>query len=353
MNTSYTKKSQAIIFHEKWVQNDLYRYLKKEDVLVLLNRLPLEEYEHLKSVTFKTCRGGNAYGRVYHKRSAGIIICDQSARTSIRVTEAKRGSLEEFGALNNMKWPTLAIRRFMLYDVFLHELKHTQLLKNGKKRIVDKIPLEKQAEEYAEYWRGELYQQHFDHPDPVHNLPSEAEKERLQKYWPKAMDFLQKGIRYKNRRDHRNTLLNYEQAIQQIKLYHGDLSIENEDIKKLGTMWWLRRALLNMDFGIISDASIYERILRLLKGKYKIKTIAENDYAGLFKVNVDENLYKERFRFVDFEFRSRKFRLSWGKNEGTSLQMMEQEMVDEDDLDLINEMKAVILEELQESNKEN
>lgn len=344
MNTSYTKKSQEIVFHENWVQSDLYRYLKKEDILVLLNRLPLEEYEHLKSVTFKTCRGRNVYGKVYHKRSAGIIICDQSARTSVRVKEAKRGSIEEFGALNNIKWPTLAIRRFMLYDVFLHELKHTQLLRNSKKRIVDKIPLEKQAEEYAEYWRGELYQHHFDHPDPVHNLPSEIEKERLKKYWTKAIDFLQKGMRLRDRKEIRSALLNYEEAIEYMQLYHGDLTIENEDISKIQ---WKVNQLTSQQFhvnlGIVSDSKKYEQIHDLLIKNSQVNVIGEYTQSTVFRMTAFE-LQSESFSF----------QLEWKKNgELTIGFMLFSEKIDENILTLYDELIASIKQELKLNNEEN
>ncbi|MEM8523532.1 MAG: hypothetical protein AAGG68_02755 [Bacteroidota bacterium] len=355
MKATYTQKSQEIIFHNNTYEaSDLYRYLRREDVLILLNRLPVEEYAHLKSVTFKTCEGADAYGFVYHRRPTGIVICDQSRRTTIRTISAKRGSLEEFGALNNIKWPTLAIRRYLLYHTFLHELRHTQLLENGKKRTRDKMPLEKQANEYADYWRGELYQNHFEHPDPVHNLPSEAEKERLQQYWPKAMEYLQKGMRYKNRKDDRNALLNHEQAIQKIKLYHGDLAIENEDIKKMS--WNIigpHYSLFNMDLGATDDANTYEKVVELLKEHCEIEIINEDNYFELLKVDVNEDEYRKKFRFIDFELQEAEFQLCWAKNYKTNLQMIKPEMITERHLNLFDEIKALITQILKKKHEKN
>jgi len=332
MNTSYTKKSQEIIFHDCIFEaDDLYRYLKKEDVLTLLNRLPLKEYEHLKSVTFKTCEGADAYGFVYHRRPTSIVICDQSARTSIRNATAKRGSLEEFGALNNRKWPTLALRRYLLYHTFLHELRHTQLLENGKKRTRDKMPLEKQADEYADHWRGELYQNYFKHPDPIHNLPSKTEKECLRKYWPTAMDFLQKGMRFKNRKDTRNALLNYEKAIKHIELYHGEFPIEYEDIKKLGsTVRRLRYRQFYINLGIASDDRIYKQVRELLIQSFDIKIL-------------EEQTYQDVFRLLDFEFQLQTFSFFWHKDQETKIEFRHhKKCITEQDLNQYDEMRALV-----------
>lgn len=228
----FSKKSLEILFHEKMVRGDLYRYVTKEDVLILLNRLPLKEYEHLKTVTFDTCIGAYKFGYVSYKRVNGIVLCDQPQRMAMRGADAKRGHLTEYGGLNNIKWPTMAVRRYMLYNVFLHELRHTQIVKPNKKHIWEKTPNEKLANEYSDHWRGTLYSQHFDHPDPVHNLPTEEEKEHLQKYWPLAMEHLQKGHRYKGRKQYQEAMIEYYNAKEQVIKY-GEIFPVNHDLIKL------------------------------------------------------------------------------------------------------------------------
>jgi|GEM_PF-4884861 len=229
----YSQKSQEIFFHYGRMGSDLYQYLHREDILVLLNRLPLKEYEHLRSVTFKTCKGGNAFGRVYSKRITGIIICDIASRISISHPKPTKDCLFEYGAIQSLKWPTIAVRRFMLYDVFLHELRHTQIIHPEKKETRYKIPKERLAHEYADYWRGELYQEKFDHPDPVHNLPSEEEKEKLQQYWPIAMKHLQEASKFYGKKEYCKALEAYQIKIEQMKLYHNGRTDSNYDEDKL------------------------------------------------------------------------------------------------------------------------
>ena len=69
----------------------------------------------------------------------------------------------------------LAVRRFMLYNVFLHELGHLQLVneKSSSERL--KYAHEKLAQAFATEWCERLWSKHFDHPDPVHNPPSPDE----------------------------------------------------------------------------------------------------------------------------------------------------------------------------------
>jgi hypothetical protein len=69
----------------------------------------------------------------------------------------------------------LAVRRFLLYDVFLHELGHLQVIDEEAKRVRRKFASETKAQEFAEYWRARLWREQFDHTDPVHNRPTGEE----------------------------------------------------------------------------------------------------------------------------------------------------------------------------------
>ena len=54
-----------------------------------------------------------------------IAICALPRRVSLtRFLRHRRQSPREFGARRGAQWPILAVKRFMLYDVFLHELGH-------------------------------------------------------------------------------------------------------------------------------------------------------------------------------------------------------------------------------------
>jgi tetratricopeptide (TPR) repeat protein len=63
----------------------------------------------------------------------------------------------------------------MLYDTFLHELGHIQLVNPKAKSKRLRYARERKAEEFANRWRKELWSHNFDHPDPVHNKPSSDE----------------------------------------------------------------------------------------------------------------------------------------------------------------------------------
>jgi len=72
-------------------------------------------------------------------------------------------------------WPQLAVRRFMLYDVFLHELGHLQRVNNKTSPARLQFAREKLAQEFALVWCKRLWSQPFPHPDPVHNPPKPEE----------------------------------------------------------------------------------------------------------------------------------------------------------------------------------
>jgi len=71
----------------------------------------------------------------------------------------------------------------MLYDVFLHELGHIQVVDTKAKTIRRKFAGETRAQQFAEYWCRELWSTSFDHPDSVHSPPSPEELAALRDGW--------------------------------------------------------------------------------------------------------------------------------------------------------------------------
>jgi len=96
-------------------------------------------------------------------------------RMSLKQALVKGQTPEQFGARRGQKWPALAVRRFILYDVFLHELGHLQLIDGDTRSVRLKFAREKLAQEFAEQWCNNLWSQPFPHPDPVHNPPTAEE----------------------------------------------------------------------------------------------------------------------------------------------------------------------------------
>jgi hypothetical protein len=85
-----------------------------------------------------------------------------------------------FGAPARGQWPALAVRRFQLYDTFLHELGHLQIVNTSARSDRLRFAREKRAQEFADWWRCRLWSEDFDHADPVHHPP---QAEELQRTW--------------------------------------------------------------------------------------------------------------------------------------------------------------------------
>jgi len=80
-----------------------------------------------------------------------------------------------YGAKRGSQWPHLAVRRFMLYGTFLHELGHLQVINEDQKTARRKFAMDSLAHDFAVRWRKALWSKHFSHHAPVHNRPSEEE----------------------------------------------------------------------------------------------------------------------------------------------------------------------------------
>jgi hypothetical protein len=63
----------------------------------------------------------------------------------------------------------------MLYEVFLHELGHLQVIDAEATTERRKYAMETKAQEFAMGWCKRLWSERFDHPDPAHNPPREVE----------------------------------------------------------------------------------------------------------------------------------------------------------------------------------
>ena len=163
-------KMRNIKFSTTIPGGDRLHYLTEEDVMVILSRLPDETWERLRAVHFndRGCNSRLGYVNIGHRE---ITICALPPRMSLSAALVKGQSCEQFGAKRGEKWPSLAIRRFLLYDVLLHELGHLQVVNERTKSERLRFAREKYAQKFADRWRRELWSEHFNHSDPVHNAP--------------------------------------------------------------------------------------------------------------------------------------------------------------------------------------
>jgi hypothetical protein len=162
-------------------------YLARQDVETLLSRLPADAWSTLRAVHFNDRGAGcRKLGYVSRGRSE-IAICALPTRVSLsrfligRAANPRllRQSPLQFGAARGRQWPELAVRRFMLYDVFLHELGHLQTVLPDAREARRRFAGETKAQQFADYWRSVLWAKRFDDPDPVHNPPSAVELKQL------------------------------------------------------------------------------------------------------------------------------------------------------------------------------
>jgi len=163
---------------------DRIHYVNEEDVLTVLSRLPSHLCEGLREIHFNDrSRGGRVLGYTGYqtRRSFEISLCALPPRYSISALLLRKKSPSIFGAKRGKQWSKLAVRRFILYDVLLHEIGHNQIIDPTAKSIRRKYAQKTKSDEFATYWRRLLWSNHFDHPDPVHNPPSKEELVSLDK----------------------------------------------------------------------------------------------------------------------------------------------------------------------------
>jgi hypothetical protein len=157
---------------------DRIHYANEDDVRVVLGRIPAELWERLRVIHFNDRAGGPRILGYVNRGDREIALCALPPRISL--ARALRGqTCEYFGATRGKKWPTLAVRRFMLYNVFLHELGHLQSVNEKSRSARLKFAHEKLAEEFAIDWCKRLWAEPFAHSDPVHNPPSPEELDSL------------------------------------------------------------------------------------------------------------------------------------------------------------------------------
>jgi hypothetical protein len=154
-------------------------YLGEQDIEALLGRLPPELWSRLRAVHFNDRGRGVRWLGYVNRGHREIAICALPPRVSL-ARFLNRQSPRQFGAIRAYRWPEIAVRRFMLYDVFLHELGHLQVVDPDAQTERRRFAGETKAQEFADEWRGRLWAETFVHPDPIHNAPSELELELLQ-----------------------------------------------------------------------------------------------------------------------------------------------------------------------------
>ncbi|HZW29104.1 MAG TPA: hypothetical protein VFF52_00250 [Isosphaeraceae bacterium] len=164
--------AHGVRFHVLRPGGDRIHHVTEQDVRVVLSRLPVELWRPLRAVHFNDWSQARTLGYVTRGHRE-IALCALPPRMSLTSGCLAKGQAPEaFGAQRGRQWPELAIRRYLLYHTFLHELGHLQVVDGAARSDRLKFAREKLAEEFATRWRKVLWSEPFDHPDPVHNPPS-------------------------------------------------------------------------------------------------------------------------------------------------------------------------------------
>jgi hypothetical protein len=156
---------------------DLVTYVTQDDVEVVIQRIPKEFRTRLRDVFIShRSRGVRWLGSV---RIRGRRDIDLYAKLPPRLSLGRflhRGhSAHMYAAPARGQWPPWAIRRYLLYQVFLHELGHLQLVDPATPNWKRKYAGQTRAQEFADEWRTTLWSSRCDHPDPIHNPPRPEE----------------------------------------------------------------------------------------------------------------------------------------------------------------------------------
>jgi hypothetical protein len=192
---------------------DRRHFVTEADIRVVLDRLPGHLWERLRAVHFNDrAMGCRRLGYVRRGRDE-IALCALPPRVSLAPFLRRSQSPSRFGAVRGCQWPGLAVRRFMLYDVFLHELGHLQVVDGKAKAERRRFAGETRAQEFAEHWCRELWSRPFDHPDPVHGPPSREEIEGLRVGWRVANNDYKKGLLCEKARRYEEAVLLLTQAV--------------------------------------------------------------------------------------------------------------------------------------------
>jgi hypothetical protein len=151
-------------------------HMGQQDVELVLMRLPSETWARLRGVHFKDrSRGARVLGYTSMRGRREITMCALPPRMSLTRFLTRGQTCEEFGARRGGQWSETAVRRFLIYDVFLHELGHLQVVDSRAQSARRKFADERRADDFATYWRHQIWSGGYPSWDPAHHPPSKEE----------------------------------------------------------------------------------------------------------------------------------------------------------------------------------
>lgn len=163
------------------VTKDLVAYVNMREIDLVVERVPEEYRTRIRDIFRRRSSDARILGSVStHGRRDIELMAGLPIRVSLGRYLHGRQSPAEFGAPENGQWPPWAVRRFLLYDVLFHEIGHLQVVDAKASRVNRKFASETRAQEFADELRRTLFSEPFEHPDPIHNPPTNAELATLE-----------------------------------------------------------------------------------------------------------------------------------------------------------------------------
>src|SRR2546423_8662791 len=101
---------------------DRVHYLAPEDIEVVLSRLPAALYERLRVIRFNDRSWGAKFITNHQPLTGEITFCALPERISLSRFLRRGESPCHYGAMRGVPWPSLSVRRFLLYEGLLRGL---------------------------------------------------------------------------------------------------------------------------------------------------------------------------------------------------------------------------------------
>ncbi len=269
-------KLREIEFVRHKVPNHRRHFVDENDVKIVLSRLPENLLSRLKKIHFNDeARGNRCLGYTTTRGRREVTLCALPHRMSLSNSVGARPP-EVYGAKLGSQWPVLAVRRFMLYNVLLHEIGHLQIILPKNKNPNRKFASEGKAEEFAQIWRKKLWAEPFDHPDPVHNSPGEYEIKILEKGWVAGHLRFKDGLKLENSGERQKAEEAYREAI---KLY----PFHAQALERAGV-------LMYAGLGVKDRTKYWENVAVLLRSALAVDPVLYDAtlYLGMVLSRLDE-----------------------------------------------------------------
>ena len=250
----------TIEFVRDEVSSHFRQYVEETEIEALLAQLPEETRRDLHRVRFKNgVDTGGRLGDIASDPDPEIVIYAQAYRVSLTPYLGRDETPETYGAVDGCRWPVLAIKRFVLYNVLLTQLGRLQVGASGAS-----------GEQFAGHWRRELWSREPDDSDAVHRAPTEKEARLMRVGWAAADAEYEAGLELDEAGERTSAVRHYRRSIEHYpdhalalqglgKLTYAGFGEAPEDEKLERAAEWLRRAL-EVDPGL-PDASLYLAIV--------------------------------------------------------------------------------------------